>query len=184
MIFYSQTIINQIIDKEPIDNILFKIDEFKMQIAKIMKRYSSYIICRQYVDNLMTDENNRIAFYCFDNMFDIENCPTLLIYQTRIFHSTCEIRYYILLLGTYKKFRGQGYASTLLDEWIIDIRAKHINDSYTVKIILSSIEDAVLFYEAYGFKWMRNEGIVDHPLLLSFEKYEKDKEYFILEFSV
>jgi hypothetical protein len=53
-------------------------------------------------------------------------------------------------------------------------------DYHKVKIVLSSLEEAVLFYENYGFRWTR-ESLADHPFLMGYEKYEEKKEYFILE---
>jgi hypothetical protein len=54
-----------------------------------------------------------------------------------------------------------------------------VSDS-TIKVILSSVEESVIFYENYGFKWTR-ESITDHPMLMRFERYEPKKEYFIME---
>uniref|UniRef100_A0A6C0DKL6 N-acetyltransferase domain-containing protein n=1 Tax=viral metagenome TaxID=1070528 RepID=A0A6C0DKL6_9ZZZZ len=98
------------------------------------------------------------------------------------------VRYYILLACTKRKFRNQGYASKLLDGVIKRIKeetkqenAGNINSD--IKIILSSVEESVLFYESYGFKWTR-ESITDHKMLMSFERYQPDKEYFIMELKI
>lgn len=49
-----------------------------------------------------------------------------------------------------------------------------------IKIILSSVETAVLFYERYGFRWTI-DTLSDHPILMLTEKKEENKEYFIME---
>jgi ribosomal protein S18 acetylase RimI-like enzyme len=95
-----------------------------------------------------------------------------------------EIRYYVLIACTKRKFRNQGYASKLLDGFIQRIKKENEcnqpqDDPPTIKIILSSVEESVLFYESYGFKWTR-ESITDHPMLMRFERYEPKKEYFIM----
>ena len=91
------------------------------------------------------------------------------------------ICYYILFTCTKRSFRGQGYASRLLDELKQRIKEENNNTVVPVKIILSSIEDAVTFYEDYGFRWTR-QSIKDYPILMKYEFYEKNKEYFILEY--
>jgi hypothetical protein len=56
-------------------------------------------------------------------------------------------------------------------------------DSGPAKILLSSVEDAVLFYEAYGFRWTR-ESISTYPVLMEYEAYDEAKEYFVMEYVV
>ena len=51
------------------------------------------------------------------------------------------------------------------------------------KIVLSSLESAVLFYENYGFRWTR-ESLDKHPVLMQYEKFEEKKEYFIMEYII
>jgi hypothetical protein len=46
---------------------------------------------------------------------------------------------------------------------------------------LSSVWDAATFYESYGFKWARDDTILNHKILLKNEKYEHDKEYIMME---
>jgi anaerobic ribonucleoside-triphosphate reductase len=52
-----------------------------------------------------------------------------------------------------------------------------------IKIILSSVEESVVFYENYGFKWTK-DSITQHNMLMRFEKYDPKKEYFIMELSL
>jgi ribosomal protein S18 acetylase RimI-like enzyme len=116
-----------------------------------------------------------------DSIFDIENCPSMLIYRRFRFEN--ETRYYILFTCTKRAFRGQGYGSILLDNLQKRIREENSATDHVNKIILSSVENAVLFYEAYGFRWTR-ESITDHPILMGYESYEEKKDYFIMELLV
>jgi GNAT superfamily N-acetyltransferase len=174
MNFYSDQIINNIVDNHPIEKILDEIDTFKLQCKYVLTKYSAYTIYHKYIDWLLNDPKPIIAFYCLDQEFDIYNCPSMLVY--RKVSTLTENRYYILLTCTKRNFRGQGYATKLLDEFKKRIACSQI----PTKIILSSVEDAVVFYEDYGFKWTR-ESIKDHPILLQYEFYEEKKHYFIME---
>jgi predicted GNAT family N-acyltransferase len=74
----------------------------------------------------------------------------------------------------------------MLDDFIRHIKEAHNNSEHKfkdVKVVLSSVETAVTFYETYGFRWTR-EPLTDHPTLMRYEKYEENKEYFILELSI
>jgi ribosomal protein S18 acetylase RimI-like enzyme len=103
------------------------------------------------------------------------------MYRKYFYKEKNEINYYILLICTKYRFRSQGYGTKILDGFVERVKEEtKIKPSTKVKIILSSLEEAVLFYEAYGFKWTR-ESLADHPFLMLYEKYEEKKEYFILE---
>ena len=84
------------------------------------------------------------------------------------------------MICTKHKFKKHGYASALLDDFIIYLNDKHKRNAYT--IVLSSVESAVTFYESYGFKWTR-ESLTNYSVLMQYEKYEEDKEYFILKYT-
>ena len=85
------------------------------------------------------------------------------------------------MICTKPKFKKFGYASKLSDDFIQHIKNKHCADSaFKIKIVLSSVESAVTFYESYGFKWTR-ESLTNHKTLMLYEKYEEKKEYFMLE---
>jgi GNAT superfamily N-acetyltransferase len=150
-----------------------------------------------YTQHLLRNKNNKMAFLCMDNNeFNIGNCPTGLIYTSEKING--EFVYYILMICTKPRFKNMGYASILMNGFIERIRKKHANtfrienaeqsaspeggvlNEKRCKIILSSIESAVTYYESYGFKWTRN-NILDYPKLLQCETYEEDKEYFIME---
>jgi ribosomal protein S18 acetylase RimI-like enzyme len=115
----------------------------------------------------------------------MDNCPTILIYRKHRVGD--EIIYYVLFTCTKRSFRGQGYGSKVLDGLVE--RAKEENKSLEneskrkVKIVLSSLETAVLFYEEYGFRWTK-ESILKHPVLVKHESYSPKKEYYIMELLV
>lgn len=184
MNFYSEDIINDIIENNEPDEIIDKIDEFKKRVSYVLQLYSFHDIHHKFTQYLLEDEKVKYAFYCMDFEFCLFNCPTMLIYRKHNDKVNNEIKYYILLLCTKHKFRNQGYASKLLDGFVQ--RCKEENrqkKDKKIKIILNSIEEAVLFYEAYGFRWTR-ESLNNHPMLMCYEKYDEEKEYFILELEV
>jgi ribosomal protein S18 acetylase RimI-like enzyme len=122
-----------------------------------------------------------MAFLCIDtdSEFRIANCPTGLIYTSeRLSVGGDSIVYYILFICTKHQYKNMGYASILLNQFIERIRHKHHSGS--VKIVLSSLDSAVTYYESYGFKWTRDD-IRNYPKLLQIEKYEVGKEYFVME---
>ena len=180
MNFYSDKINNEIIDNAPIDTLLNDIDDFKKECETIIFKYSKGSIHPKYTQNILQNENVIIAFYCLDNIFSINNCPSILIYDKNKF-SLKEVHYYVIFTCTKRSFRGQGYGSNLFDEFLNRINAENVNKC--IKIILSSLGTSILFYESYGFK-LTGESILDYPILLKYEKYEKGKEYFIMELCV
>jgi len=193
MNFYSDIIINDIIDNHPLENIIESIETFGEECFNTIAKYSHHNIHHKYIFNVLGNTKNIIAFHCIDNdnnAFSLKNSPSMLVYR-KCNHKerdtptdNLEIRYYILIACTKRKFRNQGYASKLLDGFIERIKKENKdNPTCRIKIILSSVEESVLFYEAYGFKWTR-ESITDHPMLMRFERYEAKKEYFIMEFHI
>jgi GNAT superfamily N-acetyltransferase len=120
----------------------------------------------------------------------------------KIAKPSCD-EYYILLICTSRKYKGQGYASQLLNDFIDRIRTEVLtetkyeiptsvdqnfvvqstDDKRSKKIILSSVETAVTFYEEYGFKWTK-KPLSDYPVLMRYEKWDKEKEYFMMELDV
>jgi len=194
MNFYSDVILNDIIDNQPLETVLDSIQTFGEKCFNAIAKYSHHNIHHKYIFNVLGNTKNIIAFHCIDNdnKFSIDNCPSMLVY--RKYKIKCnhtdqlEIRYYVLIACTKRKFRNQGYASKLLDGFIQRIK-KENEDTHKqeeipiIKIILSSVEESVLFYESYGFKWTR-ESITDHPILMRFERYDPKKEYFIMEFNI
>lgn len=182
MNFYSDIIINNIIDNYQLDNIIDTIEQFGEDCFNAIAKYSYNNIHHKYIYNVLGNTKNIVAFHCIDTEFDLNNCPSMLVYRKHKCNN--EIRYYILIACTQRKFRNQGYASKLLDGLKERIKNENMETNQTnIKIILSSVEESVLFYEAYGFKWTR-EHINKHTTLTLFERYDPTKEYFIMELSV
>lgn len=186
MNFYSDEIINKIVDDDNIDQLVPKMEELYSDIFRLFCSYAHRVICPNYILTLIMDLKNKVVFRCMDTEFNIENCPTILIYHKHYNKLTNELTYYILMICTKPKFKKYGYASKMLDDFIGHIKETHNNSEHKfkdVKVVLSSVETAVTFYETYGFRWTR-EPLTDHPTLMRYEKYEEDKEYFILELSI
>jgi ribosomal protein S18 acetylase RimI-like enzyme len=182
MNFYSDIIVNNIIDNYPLDSVIETIEKFGENCFNTIMRYSRHNINYNYIFNVLGNTNNIVAFHCLDNDFNINNCPSILIYNK--LKCKNEINYYILAACTHPKFRNQGYASKLLDGVIERIKNENADSAgCVIKIILSSVEESVVFYERYGFKWTR-QPITQHRMLLKYEKYDKNKEYFIMEYTV
>jgi ribosomal protein S18 acetylase RimI-like enzyme len=183
---------NDIIDHTPLESMIDTLDQFKEKVRSNLHRFTGNEIQTKYIDGLLGDEKNKVVFYCMDFEFSIDNCPVMMIYRKgKVFleeepgeTQIPEIRYYILMLCTKPKFRNQGYASKLLDGFREKIRKekKELQEKKR-KIILSSLETAVLFYERYGFRWT-TDTLADHPILMLSEKKEEGKEYFIMEMPI
>ena len=185
MNFYSDEIVNTIVDGN-LEQISTKMEEFYQKIFELFYGYSHRVICPNYVFTLLTDLRNKIVFRCIDTEFNIENCPSMLIYHKHYDKMTDELAYYILMICTKPKFKKYGYASKMLDDFIQHIKRTHEQSEHKfkdIKVILSSVETAVTFYETYGFRWTR-EPITNHKILMRYEKYDAEKEYFILELSL
>lgn len=182
MNFYSDKLMNNIIDNSPLETMVEELESFKKHYEYLIIKYSIYTIHHKYTLNILNNAKNIIiAFYCLDIEFEISNCPSILIYQKC--KQNDEIHYYILFTCTKQQFRGQGYASKLFDGILERIREENKNTKKKVRVILSSLETSVLFYESYGFKWTR-KCIREYPKFLEYESYEKDKEYFMMELEV
>jgi hypothetical protein len=183
MNFYSDEIIRDIVDNAPLETMIDQLKAFVAQYEYLVVKYCYGIISDKYLTNLLNDSRKIVvAFHCLDNVFDISNCPSLLIYRKcRITDET--YHYYVLLTCTKRQFRCNGYATSLLNGLVARIRKDMGADSGPAKILLSSVEDAVLFYEAYGFRWTR-ESISTHPVLMEYEAYDEAKEYFVMEYVV
>lgn len=182
MNFYSDRIINEIIDNSPLETMIDHLEQFKNQYSYVLIKYSMHSIHHKYTINVINDTGKVvIVFYCLDTDFDVANCPSILIY--RKCQKSDEIHYYVLFTCTKRNFRGQGYASKLFDGFLERVHTENVGKPQKIKIILSSLETSVLFYEAYGFKWTR-KCISDYPLLLEYEEYDEKKEYFMMELAV
>lgn len=165
MIFYSEDIIKGLETQEQIDG-------FKADVEMIFTYFAYPKISLDYIGALLQCKTNRIAFYCMDDVFDIRNCPSCMIYSI----ADCSYNYYILMICTYKRFKSMGYATMLLDGFIKSVK----NGS---KIILSSVDEAVSYYQCRGFVAV-DDSLENYPELMRFEKFEKDKMYTVMEMTI
>jgi ribosomal protein S18 acetylase RimI-like enzyme len=182
MNFYSTDIINEILNTKEDENIIPEIALFYSEVFYLFCNYTNKIVNPKYILTLLSEKTNSIAFRCIDTEFSIKNCPSILIYRKSHDVEKNEMIYYILMICTKRKFKNLGYASSLLDDFITYIKNDKESNINT-KIILSSIESAVTFYEGYGFRWTR-ESLNKYKELMQYEKYEDGKEYFILELKI
>ena len=156
-------------------------EENDYEFEKAIIQYSFDKVNPQYVRYLLSIDNIKHAFLCFDDEFNLDNCPCILSYVKYYHEELNEFHYYILLLCTKRRFRNMGYASLLLDKFIQIIKnEKEKEQQPTTKIVLNSVETAVLFYESYGFRWIY-KNIECYNQLLEYEKSTNDKENFIME---
>jgi len=188
MIFYSEDIIKGLKTQEQIDG-------FKADVEMIFTYFAYPKISLDYIDALLQCKTNRAAFYCMDDAFDIRNCPSCMIYSKR------ENNYYILMICTHRRFKNMGYATMLLDGFIesiknsdaitpfriSDAQRRHpvsLNENWCnkehTKIILSSVDEAVSYYQCRGFVAV-DDSLENYPELMRFEKFEKDKMYTVME---
>lgn len=185
MNYYSDDIINYIIDNSPVENILSEIEEFEYDAKMMFFYFSYYSISLDYINNLFDDRRNKIAFCCIDNSyFNLRNCPSGMIYRKYVSNKNKEIIYYILLICTKQSFKKLGYASSLLDGFINRIKEKsNIQNDYKIKIVVSSLDTAISYYQHYGFE-LTNENISDHPILSKYEKPENTEDLHILKLDI
>jgi GNAT superfamily N-acetyltransferase len=191
---------NDIIDTAPLETLIEDLEDFKAHTKYLCKKYAMAFVCFHYIDAVIADERVNTVFRCLDqDRFDIMNCPSIMSYR-KIAKPSCD-EYYILLICTSRKYKGQGYASQLLNDFIDRIRGSDkakceiptsVDQNFVVqstdakrskKIILSSVETAVTFYEEYGFRWTK-KPLSDYPVLMRYEKWDKEKEYFMMELDV
>jgi hypothetical protein len=184
MIFYSDELITNIIDTADVNTMLDEIEQFIRNVRYVVTKYSIHTISHHYSNAALSNVDNVIVFYCFDQEFSLTNCPSIMIYNRHFDKTNNEMVYYVLFTCTKRGFRNMGYASKLFDglkERIVKEQQKrpHLRP----KMVLSSLEEAVLFYENYGFRWTR-ESLDKHPVLMQYETYHPEKEYFIMEYYI
>jgi ribosomal protein S18 acetylase RimI-like enzyme len=181
MIFFSDDILNKIIAS--FDEITDKVDEFNNNNIMIFTYFNYGIINIDYIENLLNygGNNNKVAYYCFQNEFNVRNCPSCMIYSKQC--NTDEITYYILLISTQRRFRNMGYGTLLLNGFMERVREETANIDKKVKIILSALDDVVSYYQKYGFEVV-DYNFDNYPYLENFEKYDETKMYSILDFII
>lgn len=180
MNIYSDDILVDIVENASLEDAEHIVDRFYND-ARTMFCYFSYrTVNPGYTAHLFSNIENKMAFYVMNPVeicdFHVTDCPCGLVYR-EVLEMSGVNTYYILMICTRPRFKNMGYASMLLNGFIDRVR----NDNTQSRIVLSSIETAVTFYEHYGFKWKRNESIRDHPVLLECESPDQEYPGFILE---
>lgn len=182
MNFYSEHIINDIVDHSELENVEEKLVQFKQDIKLVLTYLSKNAINSQYIYSLTSCNRVRYVFHSMDTAFYITSCPSMMAYLHT--YRPGQNTYYILLICTKHQYKKLGYASTLLDGFIQRVKSLPSSHTKPTKIVLSSLETAVTYYEKYGFVWKPNNTLLDYPELLRYEKYEKGKEYFMMELCI
>jgi len=121
-----------------------------------------------YIQSLLEDDSNMVAFYCFDDVFDIRNCPSCMIYSNE--NRDGENIYYITMICTHRKFRGLGYATMLLNGFVTG----------SARILLSALDDVVSYYQNCGFEVIDCD-LCNYSGLAKFEKQDDEKMYSVME---
>jgi predicted GNAT family N-acyltransferase len=88
-----------------------------------------------------------------------------------------------MVISTQKEFRGNGYATALLNGFVERVRSETVNTPKKVKIILSSLDEVVSYYQKYGFEVV-DCSFDNYPYFKYFEKYDDDKIYTIMELNI
>ena len=183
MIFYSDDNKNKIIDESPIEEIIDNLAKFKEDEKMIFTYFNYSIIDIDYINNLLKYKTNKTAFYCTDDTFVIRKCPSCMIYSKQNKKSSDTIMYYIMVISTQKKFRKQGYATALLNGFIQKIKDETKYTEKKVKIVLSSLDEVVSYYQKYGFEVV-DCSFDDYPYFKLFELYDDTKIYTIMEINI
>jgi ribosomal protein S18 acetylase RimI-like enzyme len=183
MIFFGKDIINQIIDSTEIEELTEKVEQFKNDVNMIFTYFSYPKIDIDYVQNLLEYKTNQTAFYCMDTEFNIRSCPSCMIYSKQNKKNSDTIYYYIMMICTQRRFKNLGYASMLLDGFVEKVREDTKDEPKTVKIVLSSVDEVVSYYQRYGFEVV-DYTLESHPYLMRFEKCDSDKMYTVMELNI
>jgi predicted GNAT family N-acyltransferase len=85
-----------------------------------------------------------------------------------------------MVICTDKEFRGQGYATKLLNGFVEKVNEETKTSSKKVKIVLSSLDEVVSYYQKYGFEAV-DYSFENYPYFKYFEKYDDEKIYTIME---
>ena len=155
---------------------------FHQDLEMIFTYFAYPKINLDYIQTLLQHESSNVALYCFDDQFNIRNCPSCMIY-----HKEGDT-YYITMICTPRKFRGLGYATMLLEGFIEKIRDDSMcnphgciaNNPHVLRVILSALDDVVSYYQKIGFEVVDCD-LAEYPGLSRFEKQDDSKLYSVME---
>jgi GNAT superfamily N-acetyltransferase len=183
MIFFSDDIQNKIVDTAPLDEIMDRLEDFKNDNQMIFTYFNYGSIGIDYIENLLKYESNKAVFYCTEDTFVIRSCPSCMIYSKQNKKNSDTIMYYIMVISTDKEFRGQGYATKLLNGFVEKVKDETKSSSKKVKIVLSSLDEVVSYYQKYGFEAV-DCSFENYPYFKCFEKYDEGKLYTVMELDI
>ena len=183
MIFFSDDIQNKIVDTAPLDEIMDRLEDFKNDNQMIFTYFNYGSIGIDYIENLLKYESNKAVFYCTEDTFVIRSCPSCMIYSKQNKKNSDTIMYYIMVISTDKEFRGQGYATKLLNGFVEKVKDETKSSPKKVKIVLSSLDEVVSYYQKYGFEAV-DCSFENYPYFKCFEKFDEEKIYTVMEFNI
>ena len=183
MIFFSDDIKNKIIDSSPVEEIIHNLDQFKSDEEMIFTYFNYSIIGIDYIQNLLKYKSNKTAFYCLEDDFVIRKCPSCMIYSKQNKKNSDTILYYIMVISTQPEFRNKGYGTSLLNGFVERIKKETQESTKKVKIVLSSLDEVVSYYQKYGFEAV-DCSFENYPYLRQFEIYDDEKLYTIMELNI
>ena len=183
MIFFSDDIKNKIVDTTSLDEIMDRLEDFKNDSQMIFTYFNYGAIAIDYIQNLLKYETNKIVFYCKEDNFVIRSCPSCMIYSKQNKKNSDTIMYYIMVISTDKEFRGQGYATKLINGFVEKVKEETRNSNKKVNIVLSSLDEVVSYYQKYGFDAV-DCSFENYPYFKCFEKYDEEKIYTVMEFKI
>jgi predicted GNAT family N-acyltransferase len=88
-----------------------------------------------------------------------------------------------MVISTEKEFRNKGYGKALLNGFVERIKTETKNTTKNVKIVLSALDEVVSYYQNYGFEAV-DCSFDNYPYLKSFEIYDDEKLYTIMELKI
>jgi predicted GNAT family N-acyltransferase len=88
-----------------------------------------------------------------------------------------------MVISTDIEFRGQGYATKLLNGFVEKVKEETKLSPKKVKIVLSSLDEVVSYYQKYGFEAV-DCSFENYPYFKCFEKYDEEKIYTVMELDI
>jgi ribosomal protein S18 acetylase RimI-like enzyme len=175
---YQEDIITTIEELSPPDDLDENLRYYAKSVIRFYKKITkdlNYV----YIIGLLENEENKIVFYNLNTnpIFDFDGCASSIIYN--IVTSNNRLTCYILVLNTTPKYRNNGYATKLLNEFADDIKKKY-SEFTDIRFVLSATDESFTFYEKNNFVLLEDD-LTAHPILSKYEKYDKRKLYYIFE---
>jgi ribosomal protein S18 acetylase RimI-like enzyme len=152
---------------------IFKVRQLPEEMKELVYSFAEDEISDDYLERLLQDNRNHIALYTIDGNLSKNSIASLIVFRV---HK--KVRLYLLLLCTFPDARDAGYGKLFLTEFIEYMAAKEIS-----LFLLNPLSHLISFYKGMNFT-----DSVKHPykhrIFFHYEKYDKDKEYHILELSL